>query len=284
MRSLVLGVAIGVCLGTAAMAGETSPAKRLSFASVKNPMIVSPTWEVLREEMLDDRAALDGEHLLILDAPPTAFEAAAVPFSIRQRKGTGQRITHMKIVIDENPAPLAAEFELGPLMGDVYLESRVRYDQPSNIRVIAETEEGKTFMIGRFVQAAGGCAAAATRDLTAALDNMGEMKLKQFARRGGTAMASGQVRQAQLMIRHPNFTGMQASPTSGEIIDARFVDDVEVRLGSELLFRMTGGFSISENPTFRFTYIDNGAQAMTVRATDTSGAVFQQVLPLSPGA
>ena len=108
------------------------------------------------------------------------------------------------------------------------------------------------------------------------------MKLRQFAAKGGTG-ASGQVRQAQLMIRHPNFTGMQAMP-NGDIIDPRFVDDVEVTLGGELLFHMTGGFSISEDPTFRFTYVDNGALDMVVTVRDTSGAVFRQVFPLNSGS
>lgn len=248
-----------------------------------NPMIASPTWEALRPDVTDVTEFLDGEALFFFQAPPTAYDAAYVPFSIRQRRGTGERVTHLTIVVDENPAPVAANFEFGPLVGDLYLDSRVRYDSPSNLRAIARTDKGNTYMVGRFVQAAGGCTAAAAKDPTAALAGLGKMKLRRFAAKGGKPAASGAVRQAQLKIRHPNFTGMQAMPGTDEIIEPLFVDTVEVRLGEDLLFRMTGGFSISEDPTFRFTYIDNGAQAITIQATDTSGAVFRQVFPVGPG-
>ena len=61
------------------------------------------------------------------------------------------------------------------------------------------------------------------------------------------------------------------------------VEFVEVKLGDELLFRMTGGFSLSENPSFRFKYRDNGATEITVRAVDTDGAEFIQTFPVGSG-
>lgn len=262
-----------------------APADGLMKRAVKgpeNPLVASPTWEILRPDVTDATTFLDGEKLFYFQAPKAAYDAAYVPFSIRQRRGTGERVTRLTIVVDENPAPVAAVFEFGPLIGDLYLDTRVRYDSPSNLRAIARTDKGNTYMIGRFVQAAGGCTAAAAKDPVEALKGVGKMKLRQFKAKG-PARSSGAVRQAQLKIRHPNFTGMQAMPNDDARIDPRFVDSIEIRLGEELLFRMTGGFSISEDPSFRFTYIDNGAQAITVRATDTSGAVFRQVFPVGPG-
>ncbi|MEM7189103.1 MAG: quinoprotein dehydrogenase-associated SoxYZ-like carrier, partial [Pseudomonadota bacterium] len=251
---------------------------------VTNPMTHSETWEILREDITDHTEFLNGDELITFQAPDTAFDAGMVPISIRQKRNSGERITNMTIVIDENPAPLVANFEMGPLMGELYLESRVRYDSPSNIRVIAETDQNNVYMAGRFVQAAGGCAGAASGDLLAAMETMGQMKLRMFEGPGGSTKASGTVKQAQLMIRHPNFTGMQALPETKELIDARYIDFVEVYQGDEMLFRMTGGFSISQDPTFRFSYVDNGAAQITVKATDTSGAVFQKTFGQASGA
>lgn len=279
-RTATIAAAISLAIAGVAHAGEAAMSRQVR--GPENPMITTPTWEVLRPDVTEESAFLDGEDLMFLEAPKAANDAAFVPFSIRQKRGTGERITKMTVVVDENPAPLVANFDFGPLAGDLYLESRVRYDQPSNLRVIAWTDTGNVYMAGRHILAAGGCSAAAAKDPTEAIAHIGEMKLRQFASRGGSA-SSGQVRQAQLMIRHPNFTGMQAMP-NGDIIDPRFVDDVEVRLGDELLFHMTGGFSISEDPTFRFTYVDNGALDMTVTVRDTSGAVFRQVFPLNTGS
>jgi sulfur-oxidizing protein SoxY len=50
-----------------------------------------------------------------------------------------------------------------------------------------------------------------------------------------------------------------------------------------MLFEMVGGFSISENPSFRFSYIDNGADYMTVRAVDTEGTEFTETFALRSG-
>ncbi|MGR3547887.1 MAG: thiosulfate oxidation carrier complex protein SoxZ, partial [Roseovarius sp.] len=47
----------------------------------------------------------------------------------------------------------------------------------------------------------------------------------------------------------------------------------------EMLFSLTGGISISEDPVFRFSYTDNGTPDLRIRAEDTDGNVFEEVLP-----
>ena len=112
---------------------------------------------------------------------------------------------------------------------------------------------------------------------------MGQMQLRQFepqpaAEAGAMSMAR---QEAQVMIRHPNYSGLQRDQVTQLFVPAHFIDTLEVRQGEDLLFQMTGGISISENPVFRFAYSDNGATSLTVRATDTEGNVFEQVLPKS---
>ena len=287
LKRLALSALAVAAFSSPAVAGGSSAFTLPPYAQIQNPMIDGPTWEeAVKADVVDDGVVLlDGDDLMSFDAPVSAFDAATVPFTVSQRAGTGQRITRMTVIVDENPMPIAAEFEFGPLMGDIDIESRVRFDVFSNIRVVAETEAGATYMVGRFVEAAGGCSATVTRDLDVALATMGKMKLKDLDFSGGVKpRASGEVRQAQLMIRHPMFTGMQAHKGTLNMIDPRFIDTLEVTMNGEMLFTMTGGFSISEDPSFRFSYIDNGAQEMKVRATDTDGAVFEKTFPLNPGA
>ena len=131
-----------------------------SYMQTPNPIVPGETWEWLREEVAGDAVIVDGEDLVSFDAPVRAFDAATVPFTISQRSDTGVRITKMAIVVDENPMPVAAEFAFGPSMGDITLEGRVRYDVYSNIRAVLTGDDGKTYMVGRFVEAAGGCSAA----------------------------------------------------------------------------------------------------------------------------
>jgi sulfur-oxidizing protein SoxY len=162
-------------------------------------------------------------------------------------------------------------------MEPIDLELRVRVDQYSNVRVIAETPEG-SFMNGRFVKASGGCSAPASRDPEVALASMGKMRLKQF---DDTAQMSLPRRSAQIMIRHPNYSGLQRDQITQLFIAAHFIDSLEVWQGDDMLFTMTGGISISENPVFRFSYNDNGSTSLRVKATDTEGNVFEEILPKS---
>ena len=49
---------------------------------------------------------------------------------------------------------------------------------------------------------------------------------------------------------------------------------VEVTRGGELLLRMEGGISISEDPNLRFNYEAADADALEVRAKDSDGTHF----------
>jgi sulfur-oxidizing protein SoxY len=282
-RLLSLAVAAVFLTAPAASLAGGSPTIVPSYMQTPNPIVPGETWEWLQGEVAGDVAIIDGDDLVSFDAPVRAFDSATVPFTISQRSDTGVRITKMAIVVDENPMPLAAEFTFGPSMGDITLEGRVRYDVYSNIRAVLTGDDDKTYMVGRFVEAAGGCSAAVSKDVALAEATMGEMRLKQIDTSGGIQNSSTP-KEVQLMIRHPNFTGMQIHKGSMDIIDPRYVNFVEVKLDDEVLFTMTGGFSISENPTFRFNYRDTGAGVMTVNARDSEGTEFSQTFVLNSGA
>lgn len=241
--------------------------------AIENPLTDSATWEELRGDVVGEAEIASADGLLSLDAPYRAHDAATVPLVLRQTD-LAATITGATVVIDENPAPVAATFAFGPAMGPLDFELRVRVNQYSNVRVIAETPQGLA-MTGRFVKASGGCSAPASKDPEVALADMGRMKLRAF---DTTAQMSTPRREAQIMIRHPNYSGLQRDQISQLFIPAHFIDHLEVWQGEEMLFSMDGGISISENPVFRFAYDDNGATALTVRATDTEGNRFESVL------
>lgn len=265
LKTFCAGAAFAL-LGTAAFPGDT----------VKNPLTDSPTWEDLRGDVLGEISIGNGDDLLTLDAPYRAHDAATVPIVLTQNDPS-RAITSATVVIDENPAPVAGVFTFSPDMGPLDFEMRVRVNQYSNVRVIAETDAG-AFMTGRFVKASGGCSAPASRDPQVALATMGQMKLRSF---GETNMSTPR-REAQIMIRHPNYSGLQRDQITQLFINAHFIDHIEVWQGDSLLFTMDGGISISENPVFRFSYNDNGAEHLTIKATDTEGNAFEQTLPKDP--
>lgn len=251
----------------------------LAAEPVRNPLTHSESWADLQGDVTGDAAIGDAQSFLTLDAPYRAHDAATVPVILKQTD-PAMRITGATVVVDENPAPVAGVFSFSPAMGELDFEMRLRVNQYSNVRVIAETPEG-LFMTGRFVKASGGCSAPATKDPEAALASMGQMKLRSF---GDAPQISTPRREAQVMIRHPNYSGLQRDQITQLFIPAHFIDHLEVWQGEEMLFTMDGGISISENPVFRFAYNDNGTTTLTVKATDTEGNLFETELPKSPSS
>lgn len=244
---------------------------------ITNPLTNSESWQDIRYDILGDAEPLDGSPVFAVDAPYRAHDAATVPITIRQTDPSLE-IIKTTIVIDENPAPLAAEMTFGAAMHPINMELRVRVNQYSNIRVIAETRDA-SFMNGRYVKASGGCSAPATKDAELALATMGQMKLRHFV--AAAPQISTPRREAQIMIRHPNYSGLQRDQITHLFISAHFIDRLEVFQGDDLLFTMTGGISVSENPVFRFEYTDNGTEMLRIRATDTDGNLFEQLLSKS---
>ncbi len=242
--------------------------------SIKNPLKDGETWTDLRYDVIGDATVLDGSTLFSVDAPYRAHDAATVPVHIKQNPTSAETITRLTIVVDENPAPIVAEFNLEDGIGHLDLETRVRIDQYSNLRVIAETADGKTYMNGRFVKASGGCSAPALKDMESSIAAAGKMRLKVFE---PDASANATVRkQAQVMIRHPNYSGMQRNQLTQLFIPAYFINEMQVFQGEEKLFSMEGGISISEDPVFRFSYTPNETNVFRVIAEDTDGNRYER--------
>lgn len=236
-----------------------------------SPMQPSESWEAIRGDVAAAGEIRDGTELYPVEAPMRADDAAAVPVRITAAAGAPD-VRKLTLVVDENPAPVAATFEFGPAMQPLDLEVRLRVDAYSNVRALVEAPDGSQFMSGRFVRASGGCSAPAATDAAAARASLGQMKVRWFE-----TGADGR-REAQVMLRHPNNSGMQRDQVTLLFIPADFVDELRVSQGDDTLFTVSGGISISENPTFRFRYRPNGAP-ITIRATDTDGGVYQGVFP-----
>ena len=255
-------------------------AKAADEAEQGNPLSDKGSWSELRGDIIGDKDPGSANGIVDLTAPYRADDAATVPIGIKQPGPTAPAIDSATLVIDENPAPVAAEMTFGSAMHPLDLELRVRVNQYSNVRLIAHTSDGPV-MTGRFVKASGGCSAPATKDPELALSTMGQIRTKFFT--PATAAASTR-REAQLMIRHPNYSGLQRDQITQLFIAAQFIDHIEVKQGDDLLFTVNGGISLSENPVIRFAYTDNGAKALSVHVEDTEGNVWEKTIPKEPAS
>ena len=239
-------------------------------------------WDELKEMLYEDRAIVDGTDWLTIDAPYRAHDAALVPIKITALKpqSEGRYIKSITLIIDKNPAPVAAVFHMARESGVASISTRVRVNAYSDVRAIAETSDGELFMVSRFVKASGGCSAPSQKNLDESLAQMGRMKLRQYSPIPADGSASSPVHEAQLMIRHPNTSGLQVDQLTGYHIPAHFVDQIEVRQGDKLLLSVEGAISLSEDPTVRFHFVPSGDELLSARVTDTEENVFERTWPV----
>jgi len=239
------------------------------------PARADDPWPDIRRNVFDNRDIAEEDGTISLDAPYRAEDAAVVPLTMRMPASIARDVKTLTLVIDKNPAPIAATFHFGEAAGagDRMLSTRVRIDMYSNVRAVIETNDGKLHMTTKYVKASGGCSAAAGKDMDEALASMGRMQIRIFEPATPPTI-SPDMREAQVMIRHPNFTGMQMDQLTREFTPMKIVQDIEVKRGGVLIFSMEGGISISENPNFRFTYSADGNAPIEVTAKDTDGRTF----------
>jgi len=162
--------------------------------------------------------------------------------------------------------------------GVTMISTRVRVDSYTNVHAVAELSDGRLYTSTVFVKASGGCSAPTAKNAEEAKTGLGQMRFRQFARPADGPMSGP--REAQIMIRHPNNSGLQRDQVSLLYIPAFFVRELRVWQGDELVLAMDGGISISEDPNIRFNYLPNGATRFRVEAVDTDGHVFKGEWPV----
>jgi len=233
-------------------------------------------WPGLVQDIFNNRPMLDGSDVIAIKMPYRAEDAAIVPVMLRSKLSPddSRQLRTITLVIDQNPAPMAARFELGPDARVSEISTRVRVNSYTNVHAVAELSDGKLYMVKTFVKASGGCSAPAVKNPEEARNHLGQMKYRQFAR---TDQEPGKAtREAQVMIGHPNNSGLQMDQLTHLYIPAFFIDELHLWQDNSPVLSMEGGISISEDPNIRFTYVSNGAKTFRAEAKDTSGHVFRK--------
>ncbi len=247
----------------------------LSFGASALAAEPEDVWPDLKQQMFGERIVTE-DAAVALDAPYRADDAALVPITIKLPAAIAASAKKISLVIDKNPSPVAAEFTFGPAAGagERMISTRVRVDMYSNVRAIVETADGRLLMATKFVKAAGGCSAPALKDTDSALAEAGKMQIRTLEETKTAGIAEGEIK-----IRHPQYSGLQLNQATGYYIPAKFLRKIEIMRGNELVLRVDGGISLSENPNIRFTFAEPakaGADALlAVNAEDTDGKSFQ---------
>jgi len=226
-------------------------------------------WKELQHALFGDRKIQDGSAWLGIEAPARALDAALVPVSLTVRGD--KAIKGIYLVIDNNPGPLAGHFVFGP-QGDPHsLKLRVRVNAYTYLHAVAETRDNQLFSAARFVKAAGGCSAPAGADEQQALQDIGHIKVRLMK-----PFAPGKTMEAQLMIRHPNFNGMQMNQTTRLYTPAMFIRTIDVSYNGAPVMHLDSDISLSSDPVISFGFIPPQKGQLKVLVRDTKDSTFGQ--------
>lgn len=233
----------------------------------------------LKQHLFADRTILDGDGVISLEAPVRAEDGAVVPVRIKAGfpQSEDRYIKTLSLVIDKNPAPLAGNFHFMPNSGRADLALRIRVNEYSPVRVIAETNDGKLYMAERFVKASGGCSAPAGSDLDVAMKRLGKMRFKFINDAGEDSPVL-----TRLAISHPNLTGMQKDQQTLLYIPPHFIKKIDVSFNGESVFSAEVNISVSENPNFQFFFVPHKAGELTARIEDNEHMEFTKTIRYSP--
>lgn len=226
------------------------------------------TWNnVLKSQFFAGKTIQETDDIISLDAPYRAEDPAIVPLRVSSRISQSQDkyIKKIWMFVDKNPLPFVGEFEFFPESGKADLALRIRVNTYSNIRAIAETNDGKLTMTKKFVKASGGCSAPVGADLDEAMKRQGKVKfrLDEIAQPGKPVLT-------QLMISHPNLTGMQMDQMTRFVRKSNFINELKVSFNNKQVLKAKMDIAISADPNFRFYFVPDKSGALKAEFTDIS--------------
>ena len=236
-------------------------------------------WEEnLRFATFQDREIIEDaeQNVLEVRAPYRAEDATLAPVSIHTKipQSDDLYIQRMHVFIDKNPLPLVGMFDFTPASGKADLAMRVRVNDHTFVRAIAELNTGELYMAKSFVRATGACSAPPPKSIDDSYANMGMMKMKLI---GDVEYEKPNL--MQLKIKHPNITGLQPMRIGSHVHPpAHFVNTLNVNYDGALVMKALLTFAISMDPSLRFFFVPENKGILTIEATDTKNSSWSSEL------
>ena len=242
-----------------------------------NPAL-SQYWEPIKQLMFGDRIINpDARDVIRVYLNVRADDASTVPVVVKAQMDQTEKeyIKSIYVIVERNPSPAAGVFHFTPQSGRAQVETRLRFEDYSFVRAVAEMNDGRLYMAQRWVKAAGGCSAPNGKKLSESL--LGKMKL----RFDDDAISYHKPNLVQLMIRHPNESPLAADFEAGQV--PQFVRSVKVTFDGKPVMDAQVDFSISDNPNFRFFFTPEEKGELKIEVEDTHDRKFSHSVNISEG-
>lgn len=245
------------------------------------PTQKASNWDLVRSSLFGARLITENEGKVIaIELPDRAEDAAIVPLAIKTRvpQAPDRYIKKVYLVIDKNPSPVGAIFTFTPDSGRADIDTRIRIEEYTTVRAIAEMNDGSLHMAAKYVKAAGGCSAPAGKDLEAAMARIGKMKIKLDEN-----LTANEPSVAQLMVSHPNVSGLAMDQLTRLYAPPQFVRKIDVSYAGKPLMSAEVDFTISEDPNFRFYFLPRAGGELKADVVDSKDLKFSHSIEVVPG-
>ena len=261
-RKRFIGHLLGLGAGGMLAAARTSHAAVGGLPSATHTDS-SPEWEKLRESLFQSRPVGTTPGMVQIIAPLRAAYGASVPVKIVSKLAQTPElyVKRVYLLVDKNPSPVALVLDLTLEVGQADFETRLRVDEYSHVRVVAELSNGQLHTDSRYVKTSGGCSAPPNRD---ALNLIGKTVLKL-----PEPVTMNRPTPADVTVLHPNDTGFELNQITVMYIPPHFVRSIKVSYAKRKVFDAELDFSLSENPTLRFNFVPRGEGQLRAEVEDS---------------
>ena len=129
MRRASLILALTAAFGTMSLAG--APAAHAGSA-----------WDEIRAGVFAGRTINPAGEAVVLTAPFRPLDQRAVPIEVEARFADGRTVRAVTIIVDQNPTPVAARFDIGGKREHLKVSTLLRLNAGTDVRAIVEASDG----------------------------------------------------------------------------------------------------------------------------------------------
>lgn len=254
-----------------------SAALLLNFANSAFAEADPKLWPVVKEAFFPKRDIQEVDFIKI-DGPRRAESGAQVPvtFSYDKAAANGVDIKKIYVIVDANPIQLASTYYLTDLLGNFNLETRIRMETDSFVRLVGESADGKLYMAKREIRAAGGCGGTVENDEAKTRAEAGKIKMNVEE-----PVKVGAINTAIFNIRHVMRTGLQRDLVSQGFVPAFYINKADFKYNGKPVMTVDVGVGTSENPYMKFKFTPDAPGKLEVTATDNEGKSFSHTVDVN---
>jgi len=239
-------------------------------------------WPMIKERFFNHRP-INPTPLIQVIAPLGAENSAQVPVTLKVSNQLQDPIKSIYLFVDANPVPMVAHYQFPLSFNALELSTRIRMENDSHLRAIAETESGALLMATATVNAGGGCAGTIAEDESIVRENAGKVKFQI-----NPPYKMHETAAATLQIKHPMYTGLQLDAKTQQLKPALYIEHADIIFEEASIMQIDFNVGTAENPhlTFKFdlpkTHHQTSVNNVHIKLSDNERRVFIHTINLKP--